>query len=65
MKFKIRKIAKDLLDVQIISADGTTIDLGVHDIKNRYDLAVTLQDAIDDLLQGLDQNTSDELRQKD
>lgn len=54
MEFKIRKNA-EYLDVQL-KHDGTIIDLGLHDGKERKALANILLEAASELLEGLKDN---------
>lgn len=53
MKFKFRKISHDLLEA-IVEADGTSIDLGILNQRERLALVDELQEAIDRLLHGLE-----------
>lgn len=54
MEFKIRKNTV-YLDVQL-KHDGTIIDLGLHDDKERKELAAVLLEAASELLEGLEDN---------
>lgn len=54
MEFMIRKNSK-YLDVAVVSG-GTIIELGLLDDTERADLAKTLKDAADELMEGIDPN---------
>jgi hypothetical protein len=55
MHFKIRAISKDIQDVQLRVDHSNVIDLGLYNEKERRQLAFELQEAIDELLRGLEQ----------